>query len=170
MKFIAAIILGILASVATAEPLSEIGLDSAGYDIGAFRKYSELKEVPPLRKNSIRVFFMHQGRVGKAIELSLSSGRCELWPDWFEKKEPIVFTIEHDDRAAVSSALVQKSLVAIPQNVMPSFDGTCHLIEIRNDEGYFWRLHRNSNDGYFLSLVSLLDMISRKADEKKNGA
>ncbi len=170
MKFIALIAFTMLAPVANAERLSEINLDSAGYDIGAFRKYSEMKEVPPLRENSIRVFFMNQGRVEKTVELSLSSGRCELWPDWFEKKESVFFDVERDDRIAVSSALIKESLIAIPQNVRPSLDGSCHLIEIRNEAGYFWRLHRNSTDGYFRSLVSLLDMISRKADENKNGA
>jgi len=55
-------------------PLTEIDLPSNGYDIKAFRSYCDKKHIPILRDNTIRIFYMVQGRVTGAIEICLETG------------------------------------------------------------------------------------------------
>ena len=155
----------IITAVTHAAPLAEVNIPD-GYDIGAFRKYSAMKNISSLGENSLRVFFMSQGRVSKAVEISLTSGHARLWPDWFEKSDPKAFTLNYRELSAITTSLIKKDLDAIPETVMPSSDGTCHLLEIMDEKGYYWRLHRNSSNGYFKAIANLVDLISLQIESK----
>lgn len=152
--------------LATSVPLPEIDLPTDGYDISTFRKYSEMKGIPELSDGSVRVFYMHQGRVSSAIEISLASGDSKMWPDWFEDSAPVSFRLERHYLEALSSSLVDSDLDSIPKSVIPSFDGSCHLLEVRRDGRYYWRLHRNSSSGYFKAIVALVEIMVPQKKEK----
>ena len=146
------------------DPLAKVDLPSTGYDIRAFRSYCEKKNVPPIRPNSIRVFFMGQGRVSQAVEISLEDGRCEIWPDVFEKTESKVMDRDWSTKVRLSRVLVREELNQIPSRPNHiSADGVCHLLEIQDEDGYSWWLHRNSKSGYFRALVGMVDLISELA-------
>lgn len=125
-----------------------------------FRNYAERMKIPVLGEGAIRVFYMREGGPLRAIEVDLASGDATIWEGIDPSYPPIKGKIR--EKLRLQQALVEKDLEAIP------FDdkrlvrgGFAYLLEYRHDDGYFYRLARAPESGYFRSLVYLVDAYAR---------
>lgn len=133
-----------------------------------FRAYATEKKIGKLKEGSIRVLYMGQGAVDQAIEIDLETGAIIVWPSVHSDDPPIRGKLALNRQLRLKRCLVEKDLEAIPfHEERLVLGGTAYLLEYRHENGYFYRVAREPQNGYFRSLVELVDAMAAPIVERE---